>query len=152
MIQLTSDNAKAIMNVIQENENVDDSEGEGLTASQLQEINVGDTFNSKRDTQIAVCHYALIKRFNFKIDKSCKKHYSVSYVDINYGWKFHASSIGKIPIFKVRMFKDVHTCSFEDRFRENRHATSRFIVNVVKLKIRKNNIILRTYKHSRRCE
>ena len=137
MSQLSSENARNIINVVQENEVETYSENEELTARDLQEINVGVTFENKRETQVAVCYHALTQRFNFKIDKSCTKCYFVSCVDVKCGWKFKASSMGKTGIFKVRKFNDVHTCSFEDRFKENRHATSKFIANVVKVKYRK---------------
>ena len=123
MSQLSSENAMNIINVVQENKAEIDSEDEELIARDSQEINVGVTFENNRETQVAVCHHALTQRFNFKIDKSCTKCYFVSCVDVKCGWKFKASSIGKTGIFKVRKFNDVHTCSFGDRFKENRHAT-----------------------------
>lgn len=136
MTQLTAEIAKDVVNGMDEYDSDEYSDADGLNATEFREINEGDTFESKRDTQTAVCHYALIKRFNFKVDKSCKKTYFVSCIDKNCGWLFHASSIGKTSIFKVRKFNDVHTCSMEDRFKQNQHATSRFIANVVKTKFR----------------
>ena len=111
MSELSSENAKAIIEDMQETEEETDSEDEGLTANELQEINVGATFESKRHAQISVCHYALNNRFNFKVDKSCKKTYLVTCVDPKCGWKFHASAVGKTCLFKVRKFNDVHTLS-----------------------------------------
>ena len=85
MTQISFENAKSIIERMQETEAETNSEDEGFTATELQEINVGATFQSKRQTQISVCHYALNNRFNFKVEKSCKKNYIVTCVDAKCG-------------------------------------------------------------------
>lgn len=45
---------------------------------------------------------------------------------------FKASSMCCTSSFKVRSFNDILTCSLENRFQENKHATSFFIANIVK--------------------
>lgn len=83
MIQLTSEIAANVVNCMDEIETEEVSDTKTLNETKHKEIKEGNVFNYKKRTQTSICLYALVKRFNFKYDKYCRRMYFLSCADIN---------------------------------------------------------------------
>ena len=77
--------------------------------------------------------YALEKRFEFKVRKSCSQIYEIECVDDSCPWRIRVARIESLELFSIRVFKHEHKCSAVENMISSHHqATSRLIGDQIK--------------------
>ncbi|XP_059277946.1 uncharacterized protein LOC132032195 [Lycium ferocissimum] len=99
------------------------------------EVVVDQVYKDKDTLKVVMANYAISNRFNFCAERSNAISYTLVCVSGECDWKFRASSIGKSEMFRVREFRDKHTCLLKDKVYSQRHATSWLIGGIVKPKL-----------------
>ncbi|XP_060217333.1 protein FAR1-RELATED SEQUENCE 2-like [Lycium barbarum] len=84
------------------------------------EVVVDQVYKDKDTLKVVMANYAISNRFNFRAERSNA---------------IRASSVGKSEMFRVREFRDKHTCPLKDKVYSQRHATSWLIGGIVKPKV-----------------
>ncbi|XP_059289862.1 uncharacterized protein LOC132043375 [Lycium ferocissimum] len=83
-----------------------------------------------------MANYAISNGVKFSVaERSNAISYTLVCVSEECDWKFRASSVGKSEMFRVREFRNKHTCPLKDKVYSQRHATSWLIGGIVKPKV-----------------
>ncbi|XP_060182437.1 uncharacterized protein LOC132612117 [Lycium barbarum] len=96
---------------------------------------VDQVYKDKYTLKAVMVNYAITNRFNYRTERSNAISYTLVCISGECDWKFRASSVGKLGMFRVREFQDKHTCPLKEKVYSQGQATSRLISEIVKPKI-----------------
>ncbi|XP_019254886.1 PREDICTED: uncharacterized protein LOC109233461 [Nicotiana attenuata] len=99
-----------------------------------QDVEQGQLYQDKETLVNVMKHYAIQKKFQFRVERSSSSSYCLVCLDDNCSWTLRSSSLNNSKLFKVRKFNDVHTCSIEEILSKQRHATSEIVGGMIRNK------------------
>nr|XP_016469164.1 PREDICTED: uncharacterized protein LOC107791597 [Nicotiana tabacum] len=95
-----------------------------ISNTNQREVMAGQVYKDKATLKEVMENYAISQRFQFRVDRSNAVSYALLCISEDCGWRFKASSINKLELFKVREFIDNHTCPLKDKVYEQWQASS----------------------------
>nr|XP_009789890.1 PREDICTED: uncharacterized protein LOC104237433 [Nicotiana sylvestris] len=106
-----------------------------ISKTNQREVMVGQVYKDKATLKEVMDHYAISERFQFRVDRSNAISYALLCMSEDCEWRFKASSINKLQLFKVREFNDKNTCPLKDKVYEQRQASSSLIGGMIRPKL-----------------
>ena len=88
---------------------------------------IDQMFGRKYDVQKALTLLAFKMKFQFNVDRSCKKYFNVSCVDPNCKWMVCSSKLRNSEAFMIRKYISKHTCSLDYMQSGHRQASCNMI-------------------------
>ncbi|XP_062110959.1 uncharacterized protein LOC133822593 [Humulus lupulus] len=101
----------------------------------VEKISIKQVFRDKSVVVDAMNMYSIKHNYQHKVKRSSKTDYVLVCLDDECKWYFHASSLGKTDMFKIRSFEEIHTCSLSVICGDHRQATSTLVGNILKRKL-----------------
>ena len=105
-----------------------------INTNKVESIEEGHLFEDKKTFKEALCYYAIISNFQFKVKRSEPREYVATCVDDNCKWYIRASNLKKTQTFIVRKFVNTHTCSLDIIMEDHRQANCNVVGELVKNK------------------
>ncbi|XP_050207397.1 uncharacterized protein LOC126656819 [Mercurialis annua] len=117
-----------------ERQTIEDGENEIVSSQSVKEAFKGQIFKDKKTMKSCLCFYAIEKKIQFAVSKSCKLEYVIHCLYDQCNWNLRASKDGKTSMFIIRRMDDIHTCPPKFRMEEQRQATYSVIGDLIKSK------------------
>ncbi|XP_062085574.1 uncharacterized protein LOC133791670 [Humulus lupulus] len=111
---------------------VDTEDSLVITNPRHQDILSGQIYKDKSTLKSVLSYYAIKNHFQYMVQKSCSKEYSIVCLDRKCKWSLRASINGTTQEFIIRKYYWIYTCSLEIRFGDQHQTTSKLIGDCIK--------------------
>lgn len=92
------------------------------------QLYVGQVFPRKEAFKFHMTLYAISNKLRYLVKKLEPRKILLECVEgASCGWRVYATKIGGFPKFEINTMENVHTCSVDDRWAFQSHATSTVI-------------------------
>ena len=105
-----------------------------ISNTNVKEVEVHQIYNKKQTLKTVMNLYAISNNFQFRVIKSCGRKFFIKCIDENCTWRLRASRYKNTTMFRIREFKNEHSCSLEARLGNQHHATTSMIADCIKSK------------------
>ncbi|XP_050224634.1 uncharacterized protein LOC126674254 [Mercurialis annua] len=105
-----------------------------ITDPRQKEIKEGQIYKDKEVLKTVLSFYAINNHFQFKVQRSCDRQYTLNCLDSKCTWQLKASRKGKSQMFMIRKLNVNHICSLFERTQDQRQATANIIADCIKSK------------------
>ncbi|XP_075111766.1 uncharacterized protein LOC107824189 [Nicotiana tabacum] len=102
-----------------------------ITESTQTYIEEGQVYQDKQTVAAAMKNYSVMHKFQFRVNRSSHRSYSLICVAESCKWHFKATSINDSAMFKIRSFSRQHTCCLMDETFIQRKRTAAVLGSMV---------------------